>query len=80
MLTALDLSLGLKVKWPCSHPITACSASERVKAVMSSLCGDLVCNGDESGFLLLTLISYLRGLTKDLFHNRGLFMYSYIGI
>ena len=33
-----------------SHPITTCSGSEGDKAVMSSLCGDLVCNSDESGF------------------------------
>lgn len=61
-----------------SHPITACSGSERVKAVMSSLCGDLVCNGDESGFI--THINYLRGLTIDLFHNGGSFMYSFMCI
>ena len=48
-----------------SHPITTCSGSEGVKAVMSSLCGlglglGLECNGDESGFI--THINYpLKG-------------------
>ena len=47
-----------------SHPITTCSGSEGDKAVMSSLCGYLVCNSDESGFI--THINYLLGLSLGL--------------
>ena len=77
MLTALDLSLGLKVKWPVipSQPAVGVKGSRlQCLPFVVAWCAMV----HESGSI--THVNYLRGLTTDLFHNGGSFMYSFICI
>ena len=77
MLTALDLSLGLKVKWPVipSQPVLGVKGSRfQCLPFVVPLCAMV----HESGSI--AHINYLRGVTTDFFHNGGSFMYSFMCI